>query len=311
MRRCNEIVGRGREKIILQRMGKEYEYPLWNEWSAFEPGIDGERVPPDAETIRADIRDRECVHLLRRSNLRCLVAYGVSDRLLARLALAHQVEQLSLHASTVSDLSFLGAFSRLRHLRIDENSRLTDLRSLTSARTLHTFVLQGVRHVHDLEPLAALPHLIGLSITESGTETIPRPVRVATLAPLTRLRPRALRLGLVHVEDRDLSPLLRHPRFEVLELCDRYALDQLAHVAVHYPHLRDRWRSPRPGWAVCRACGRPMVVTAGRTRRQACAYCHPEQLARWQRRFDRAVEQQMGRLSRLGIPEPPSTMAWC
>jgi len=292
LRRCNEIVGRGREKIILQRMGREYEYPLWNEWSAFVPGSDADGIPPETETVRLDIRDSAYLHLLRRPNLRCLVASGLTDALVPRLIRAHSIEQLSLQDSRVSDLSFLAAFPNLSHLHLDENTRLTDLGSLASAKGIRTLVLHGVRHVHELHPLSSLPGLIGLSIGEGGSGSVPIPARFSTLAPLARLHLRALRLGLVRIDDDDLAPIVDHPRLEVLEIGERYPVEQLAAVAARYGHLRSRWRTPRPGWGICRLCGKPQVVMAGRRRRQVCAYCHPDRVVTWQRRFDEQVARE-------------------
>jgi hypothetical protein len=135
------------------------------------------------------------------------------NRLFEALAAQSQLQRLEVKWGDYDDLAPLSRLDALRELRLGGASSLRSLDGLRDLRAVRTLMIDSLRHVRDLGPIARMPALLDLEV--GGDWASPRIVHVDSISFLDDLpQLRNLVLHTLIVDDLDYTPLLRLPHLE-------------------------------------------------------------------------------------------------
>jgi hypothetical protein len=115
------------------------------------------------------------------------------------------------HGHHIESLEPLRGCSKLLSLRIDSESRITDLSPLSEIALLNSFVLM-LSQVVDISPLASMPNLQSLSIMKNGQQSI------KDLSPLSHCHSLRWAMLFGNTDIKDVSPLQGLSQLEMLDI---------------------------------------------------------------------------------------------
>jgi hypothetical protein len=160
---------------------------------------------------------------------------GVKDRDLPPLASRLDVEFLHFYELRAANLAPLSAIPRLRHLKINWNTKVTELDAVGALVRLETLVLVDTPKVRDLSPLEALSELAAFEYS-GGIWNKQHVVSLEPLASLPRLE--ELVLTNLTVESGGLRPLAGCKSLKTLALSNQFDTEDYAYLSVALPNVQ-------------------------------------------------------------------------
>lgn len=162
-------------------------------------------------------------------------AVGMSDRNLAKLAAALDVELLHFYELRAADLSPLTTVRRLRYLKIHWNTKIVDLSAVGELRTLETLILVDTPKIRQLEPLMHLSALAALEYS-GGIWNRNHAASFDPLAALPNIE--ELVLTNLRVESGGLRPLAQCRSLKRLTVSNQFDTEDYAYLSVALPQVQ-------------------------------------------------------------------------
>lgn len=241
---------------------------------------------------KALVRDW-CMRLPKLANVRTLWFHSkVTQEMFEAACAMPGLEGLYVKWSGIVSLAPLRGMATLRYFHLGGAPSATDLEALSSLAHLVDLEISNVRAAGDLGFLDGLPGLRALWL--SGDSNSIKPLKIATLAPLAKLRElERLNLTTVQLDDESLAPLAALPKLRYLGLANKFPMEEFARLAGRRPDIAcDRFvASWGPmDWTVCKGCKRKsMHLLTGKGRSMLCAHCDAARLAKHVAAFEAIV----------------------
>jgi hypothetical protein len=162
-------------------------------------------------------------------------AVGVTDRELPALGSSLDVEFLHLYELRAANLAPLSAIPRLRHLKVEWNTKLTQLDAIGALAHLETLILVDTPKVRDLSPLRALSALSALEYS-GGIWNKQHAMSLDPLASLPTLE--ELTLTNLRVDAGGLRPLAGCKSLKTLTLSNQFDTEDYAYLSVALPDVQ-------------------------------------------------------------------------
>lgn len=166
---------------------------------------------------------------------------GAGAREIEKLVSLLDVTYLHFYELRVVDLSPLAAIKKMRHLKINWNTKLTELKAIGQLRSLETLALVHVPKVKDLSPLAALSKLAALEYS-GGIWSRNHAMSLEPLGSLPKLE--ELILTSLRVEEGGLRPLAQCRSLKELELSNTFDTEDYAYLSVALPKVECKYFAP-------------------------------------------------------------------
>jgi hypothetical protein len=178
------------------------------------------------------------LHRIRQLNERVSgdAAYvvGASEPDVAALGKLLDVEYLNFYELRADNLAPLGLMLRLRHLKIEWNTKLTSLEGLSNLRKLETLILENTPKTKDLAPLMLLTNLVAFQYS-GGTWSKNHAESLAPLAALPKLQ--ELVLMNLRIKEGGLRPLGQCKALQTLAVSNRFETADYAYLSVVLRHV--------------------------------------------------------------------------
>lgn len=212
-------------------------------------------------------------------------AVGVRDKELIKLGVQLDVATMYFYDLRVSDLSPLRQMPKLRHLRIEWNTKLTGLDQIGKLTALETLHLVNTPKTRDLTPLAALTELKALEFSGGMWSKN----NACTLEPLGSLPGlEYLTLTNLSVDRGGLQPLGKCKALRELELSNQFETEDYAYLSVALPNTRCSCFAP---WIPVKLPNEKDTMLIGKRNRFLNSKTDQERIAAAELKFKKLREQ--------------------
>ncbi len=166
---------------------------------------------------------------------------GATDRDLLNIGSFVDVEFANFYELRTPDLTPLKCLPRLRHLKIDWNTKITNLDAIGHLEGLETLILVNLPKVMDLSPISRLTELTVLDYS-GGVWAANLARSLEPLAALPKLEERSLTN--LKVESGGLRPLAKCRALKYLSLSNQFETEDYAYLSVKLPQTQCRSFAP-------------------------------------------------------------------
>jgi hypothetical protein len=160
---------------------------------------------------------------------------GAGDREVSALGTLVDVEFLRFYELRAARLEPLSQIQRLRHLKIEWDTKLRELDAIAALENLETLIVIDTPKVRDLSPLKALTHLAALEYS-GGIWNKQHADSLEPLASLPKLE--ELVLTNLRVQSGGLTPLARCRSLRTLRLSNQFDTEDYAFLSVALPQVQ-------------------------------------------------------------------------
>ena len=172
-------------------------------------------IPPDATTALLERKGKSHVGISERTQLTGLAAVAADQSFLDEIGALENLEHLDFRwPMRAPDLSPLRNLKKLRVLRMDSCSKVTDFGPLAEMPALENLQIENAQHLYEIDwivPLKSQLKVLGLQGSVSKDQ------RIASLSPLRGFAIEAIFLVSAMIKDKSLDALTTCPNLHLFD----------------------------------------------------------------------------------------------